>query len=99
MTFSRKARRELFWILLFLCCLPLMYALVLGDGGFVQLRKHRKELLELQLLNARLKEEYHSHLRKIEKLKTDPHEIERIAREQYNLARPGDIIVNLQDQQ
>ena len=30
-------------------------------------------------------------------LKADPSEVERIARERYNFARPGDIIVNLQD--
>ena len=97
MSLSRKARQELSWILLFIGCLPLMYILPLGDGGFVQLRKYRSQLKDLQLQNVRLREEYHSFLQRIERLRTDPYEIERIAREQYNLARPGDIIVNLPD--
>ena len=97
MSLSRKARYELFWILLFIGCLPLMLTLLLGDGGFVQLRKYRSQLKELQLQNVRLREEYHSFLQRIERLRTDPYEIERIAREQYNFARPGDIIVNLPD--
>lgn len=97
MSLSRKARRELFWILVFIGCLPLTYILVLGDGGLVQLREYRSQLTQLQLENAQLRKEHHSFLQKIEKLKTDPYQIERIAREQYNYARPGDIIVNLQD--
>lgn len=47
--------------------------------------------------NLRLRQRHSDFLQTINKLKTDPYEIERIARERYNLARPGDIIVNLQD--
>ena len=97
--FSRKARRELFWILFFLCCLPLMYFMIFGDGGLMHLREYRKELVKAQLVNNRLKKDHNLHLQKIHKLKNDSHEIERIAREHYNLARPGDIIINLQNKQ
>lgn len=34
---------------------------------------------------------------RIQKIKEDPNEVERIARKQYNFARPGDIIVNVPD--
>lgn len=97
MRISRKAKRELFWILLFAACIPLLYALVWGDVGLLELRKYRQELQELQLENLRLREQHRVYLEKIQKLQNDPHEIERIARERYSLARPGDIIVNIGD--
>ena len=74
-----------------------MYLLLFGDGGLIQLRKYRSQLQGLQLENLRLRQSHSEYLQTINKLKTDPYEIERIARERYNLARPGDIIVNLQD--
>ncbi|MDA2926666.1 septum formation initiator family protein [Acidobacteria bacterium AH-259-G07] len=97
MIFSPKAKRELSWILLFTSCLTLMYILVFGDGGFVQVRKYRAELQDLQLENLRLRKKHRDYLERIDRLKTDAYEIERIARERYNFARPGDIIVNLQE--
>ena len=95
MQFSPKAKRELSWIFFFSSCLALMYVLIFGDGGFIQLRKYQAQLNDLQLENMRLRKTYLEYLEKIEKMNTDPGEIERIARERYNFARPGDIIVNL----
>ena len=97
MKFSRKAKRELSWILLFTSCLALLYILTFGDGGFVQLRQYQKELRGLQLENLILQKKYRESLEKINRLKADPSEVERVARDRYNFARPGDIIVNLQD--
>ena len=97
MTFSRKAKRELSWILLFTSCLALLYILIFGDGGFIQLGKYRAELQALELENLRLRQRHGEYLEKINRLKTDASEVERIARERYNFARPGDIIVNLQE--
>lgn len=59
------------------------------------MRKYQAQLNDLQLENMRLRKTYLDYLEKIEKMNTDPGEIERIARERYNFARPGDIIVNL----
>ena len=98
MQFSRKARRELFRILLLTVCLMLLYILTFGDGGFVRLHKYQVELRELQLENLRLHAKHQADLEKITQLKSNPSEVERIARERYNFARPGDIIVNLQNQ-
>jgi cell division protein FtsB len=95
MRISRKTKREIFAILLILTTLPFMYALVFGSGGFMELRKSQAALHELQQENYRLREEHQAYLRRIEKLKQDPAEIERVARERYNYARPGDVIVNL----
>ena len=97
MKFSRKAKRESSWILLFTICLALVYILTFGDGGFVQLRQYRAELWGLQTENLNLRQKHREYLERISRLKADPSEVERIARERYNFARPGDIIVNLQD--
>ncbi len=95
MPISRKAKREISWILLFLSCLPLIYMLIWGDGGFLRLRESRQEMEELRLQNLDLRQDYQNRLENIRRIKVDPSEIERIARERYNFARPGDIIVNL----
>lgn len=95
MQFSPKAKREFSWMFFLSGCLALMYVLIFGDGGFIQLRKYQAQLNDLQLENLRLRKTYLDYLEKIERMKTNPEEIERIARERYNFARPGDIIVNL----
>ena len=95
MKISSKAKRELAMIVLLLVSILLVYSSVFGEGGYTQLLKHRDELHRLQFENARLRENHHDYLQKIRKLKSDPSEIERIARERYNFAQPGDIIVNL----
>lgn len=95
MKFSRKAKRELFLISLFVVSVPFMYLLFFGQGGFIQLGGYRAQLLELQRTNQRLLQENQRILERIQRLKEDPGEIERIAREEYNMARPGDIIITL----
>ena len=97
MRFSRKAKRELSWILLLVSCVALVYILLFGDGGFLQLRKYRTDVLELQLQNHKLRQNHLDYLHRIDSLKRDPAALERVARERYNFARPGDIIVNLHD--
>lgn len=98
MNISRKAKRELFLILLILSSVFLLYASTFGQGGYIQLRREREQLRLLQQENARLRESHRVYLQKITKVRSEPAEIERIARERYNFARPGDIIVNLPDQ-
>lgn len=92
---SRKAKRELTWILCFLISLPLLYILVYGNAGYLQLRKHRQELQVLHRQNLLLRQQQDNLIEKIERLQNDPYEMERIARERYNFARPGDIILNI----
>ncbi len=95
MNFSRKARREILFIVLFFSAAPLVYFNFFGSGGFLRVRAHRAEAEELRQQNLQLRQEIQSLTEKIERVKNDPREIERIGREEYNLARPGDIIINL----
>ena len=77
---------------IWLVCGLLLFNLVLGDMGIVAgwRQRHtasvtRREVSDLEAENAAL-------LADIKALKTDPFRIESIAREQLNLARPGEII-------
>ena len=78
-------------------CMPLCYLLIFGDGGYLQLQHYQDELQELQIENMRLHRAQQVLIHQIQKIKEDPDEIERIARERYNFARPGDVIVNVPD--
>lgn len=98
MSISNKAKRELFLIFTIIGSVFLLYASVFGDGGYMQLRRHRDALGELRRENLRLRENHRAYLQRIKKLKSEPAEIERIARERYNFARPGDIIIRLPEQ-
>lgn len=95
MAISKKTKHELALIVLILGCLFLLYTTILGEGGYRQLQAHRRQLRQFQLENARLRQMHRSYLQRIHKLKNDLSEIERISRERYNFAQPGDIIVNL----
>lgn len=95
MAISSKAKHELSWIILFLLCLVYSLFITLGNGGYLSLRETRKQLLQLQEENQRLEGEQRELIETIEGLKTNPYEVERLARERFNMARSGDIIVNV----
>ena len=95
MSISRKAKRELALIFIMVSCLAFSCFLIFGDGGYLKLREHQRVLRQLQLENRKLLENQRDFYQQIHRLKSDPYEIERIARERFQLARPGDIIVNI----
>jgi len=95
MPINRKTRKEIAWILFFMFCIPLCYLLIFGDGGYLRLQHYQEELQRLQIENMRLHKDQQVLFHQIQKIKEDPNEIERIAREKYNFARPGDVIVNV----
>lgn len=95
MSISRKGKHHLFWLIAMASCLAFTFYTFFGDGGYLKLQEQQLRLEELQRENVRLREIRLDLEGRIHKLKTDPRELERVAREQYNLARPGDIIVNV----
>ena len=97
MAISRKARRETFWILLLAACFFLTYILIFAEGGYLEFRKTRGELQQLLMENQDLRQQQQLYREKIRKLREDPDEVERIARDRHGYAKPGDIIVNLPD--
>lgn len=69
--------------------------LVFGDGGYLKLREYKAELSELRRENIKLLKTQRALRTKIDNLKNNPEAFERLARERYHFARPGDIIVNI----
>ncbi|MBI4455769.1 MAG: septum formation initiator family protein [Acidobacteria bacterium] len=97
MSATDRLRRESFFILLLLSVMALLYFCILGKGGYRKLREYRKQFEALSVENSRLRTENESLLKNIKQLKSDPNAIEKVAREDFNFARPGDIIVALPD--
>ena len=93
MSISRKAKKEIFWIVFILILIVQCYLIVFADGGYLKQKQISTELETLKQENLTLRQNQKRLIEQIEKLKNDPEEIERKAREELDLARPGDIIV------
>lgn len=68
---------------------------VFGERGFLAMRRSQKEVEVLQQEIALLNAENSRISAEVQALKTDPKMIERIAREELNLARKGEFIFKL----
>ena len=70
-------------------------ALVFGERGLMDVHRAKKELREI-LTRVKAKKEVVARLRsEVSRLESDPEALERVAREQLNLAKPGEIIILL----
>jgi cell division protein FtsB len=72
---------------------------IFGTHGYLAMRRKQNEIKKvnaniekLNKENAQLQEEVHE-------LKTDPHKIEKIARDELGLAKPGEIIIKIPQSQ
>jgi cell division protein FtsB len=70
---------------------------VFGAHGFIAMRRTQKEIEQIRDQIGHLNDENKSLSGQVDSLKTDPHAIERIAREEMGLARPGERIYKLSD--
>lgn len=68
---------------------------IFGEHGFLALRRNQKEVEQLQQEIQQLNDDNGRLAREVEALKSDPRMIERIAREEMGLARPGELIFKL----
>jgi len=68
---------------------------IFGDHGFLAMRRAQKEVEQLQQEIQKLNEENSRLAEQVKALKTDPRIIERIAREEMGLAKPGELIFKL----
>ena len=76
----------------------LLVLVVLGLGvygwqGVVRLREMRAQLVALERDNATLREQAERLAQTIDRLRNDPAYLERIAREERGMARPGETIL------
>jgi cell division protein FtsB len=82
-------------LVLLLVSIALIVHEIFGQNGYLALRRQQKELQTLQQQIQQLKQENEQLDKQIKALKSDPAAIERLAREQMHLAKPGEIIYTL----
>ena len=70
---------------------------VFGPHGFLAMRRTQKEIEQIRDQIGKVNEENKSLAEQVNSLKSDPRSIERIAREEMGLARPGELIFKLPD--
>jgi cell division protein FtsB len=70
---------------------------VFGPHGFIAMRRTQKEIDDIREQIGKVNAENKSLAEQVNALKTDPKAIERIAREEMGLARPGEMIFKLPD--
>lgn len=87
--------RRLLLTFLGLALLALVVHTIFGQNGYLALRRQRQEQDRLQSEIERLQEENRRLAAEVEKLKNDPRAIERVAREELKMARPGEKIITL----
>jgi len=81
--------------LLGLLVLVLLVHDIFGTHGFLAMRRTRQEIKKVttdldQLNNENLQLE-----QEVKELKTDPHKIEKISRDELGLAKPGEVIIKI----
>ena len=73
---------------------------IFGTHGFLAMQRTKKEIVRVQADLDRLNKENVRLADEVHALKTDPHKIEKIARDELGLARKGEVIIRIpQDQQ
>lgn len=90
----RKKATTLFSII---AVIALVVGSLFGDRGILQLLRQRQRTEELARDIQRLRDENRALAENIVSLRRDPAAIERLAREQLGLARPGETVFVLRD--
>lgn len=82
------------WLLYFLACSIVLLSLytIIGERGAIHLWRLRGEKAKLDEQNYRLSKETEALRQRITRLRYDDSYLEKIAREELNLVRPGEII-------
>ncbi len=80
-----------------LALLALLVHDVFGPHGFIAMRRAQKEIEQIQEQIGKVNDENKTLADQVNSLKSDPKSIERIAREEMGLARPGELIFKLPD--
>lgn len=88
-------RRNLSWFVGVALALLLLQD-VFGNHGVLAMRRSQQEAREVQRQIDQMNEENRQLEARVKALKTDPQAIERIAREEMGLARPGEYIFKIQ---
>jgi cell division protein FtsB len=98
MSASEKAQsflRQYGRALLALLVLILVVHDVFGAHGYLAMRRTQQEIKKVTDGLDQLKKENLQLGQEVRELKTDPHKIEKIARDELGLARPGEVIIKI----
>ena len=87
-----RKRRLVLVTLFVLCLLYLSVSLIFGDSGLVRYRELMKTRTRLQKEVAEINKQNSAIKSQIELLKNDPFYREKLAREEYRLAKPDEYI-------
>jgi cell division protein FtsL len=90
-SFWRRHMREILIVALLLLAVHDVF----GAHGFLAMWRTKQQLTQLRGDIDRLNKENNQMTKQVTSLKTDPETIERIAREQMGLAKPGELIFKL----
>jgi cell division protein FtsB len=77
----------------------LAYHVICGEHGYLAYRLERQQYEALQRETKQLQEENQTLQKHIDALKSDPKAIEKVAREQLHMAKPGEIVITYPDAQ
>lgn len=92
----KTLRRNALFAMALLSLVLLMHE-VFGRNGYMTLRREKKDYTTLQRQIQKVSNENQQLEQKIHALKNNPEAIEKQARDQLRLARPGEIIYTLPD--
>jgi cell division protein FtsB len=80
-------------LLILLCALAAAAFSFLSDDGFGKLSGLRRTLEQQQRTNAKLTESVQALQREVQGLQHDPRTVEKAARSELGMARPGELVV------
>lgn len=82
------------WPIYLLSALIVLLAVVtvVGERGALHLWRLRGEKIRLDEQNYRLQKENEALRRRIARIRSDDHYLEKLAREELNMVRPGDVV-------
>src|SRR5260370_28687787 len=80
-----------------LCLLVLVLVVhdIFGDHGYLAMRRTQQEIEKVTKGLDQLNKENSELEQEVRELKTDPRKIEKIARDELGLARPGEVIIKI----
>lgn len=93
-----KERNRRNWVWLFLFPVLLGFIIYLFTPGYVKLKKYIDQMVHLEERVENLERENRTLKREIEQLKTDPIYIERLARKELGMIRPGEVIYRIEEE-
>ncbi|MBZ5541888.1 MAG: septum formation initiator family protein [Acidobacteriia bacterium] len=93
-SFLRRHGRTILGLLMVL----LLMDNIFGTHGYLAMRRTQKEIAALKKDLQRLNDENQQLAEQVKALKSDPQLIEKIARDELGLARPGEVIIRIPQQ-